>query len=103
MKGSNLNLRVEIPLAEDKLKLYPAPGIGFSNINSDDGETDLDLDGEADNIFSESGFSYQLKGGASYQVSDRVGIFGQARYNKYVLSELDDDLNGIAFELGATF
>ena len=100
--GIYINPRLEIPLAGDKFKIYAAPGIGFSNINSDDGETDLDLDGEADNIFSESGFSYQLKGGASYQVSDRVGIFGQARYNSYFLNELDN-LAGITLELGATF
>ena len=101
--GIYINPRVEIPLAGDKFKLYVAPGIGFTNVNSDDGETDRDFDGEADNIYSDNGFSYQLKGGAAYQVSDRVGIFGQARYNSYVLNELDDNLNGITFELGATF
>lgn len=99
--GIYFNPRFELPLLQDKLRLYAAPGIGYSSVSSDN-DTDFDFDGEVDNITSDSGFSYQLKAGAAYAVTNTVSIFGQARYNSFFLEDIDN-LEGITLELGATF
>ena len=96
-----LTPRVEVPLLEDKFKLYAAPGIGFSGVSTDN-DRDFDGDGEEDNLTNDSGFSYQLKAGAAYNISEKISIFGQARYNSFFL-ENADNLTGTTFEIGASF
>lgn len=93
--------RFELPLANDKFKLYASPGIGFSTVSTDI-DTDRNLDGEEDELTSDTGFSYQIKAGAAYNINQTVSIFGQARYNNFALGDLDN-LDGIAVEVGASF
>lgn len=99
--GLYIGPRLELPLAGDRFSLYAVPEIGFSTVNTNN-DTDFDGDGEDDSLTSDSGFSYQIKGGGAYKISDRVSIFGQARYNSYFLEDIDN-LNGITLEVGASF
>ncbi len=99
--GFYLSPRFELPLANDRLKLYAAPGIGFSTVSTDI-DTDSDLDGEEDELTSDTGFSYQIKAGAAYNVTDKFSLFAQGRYNNFALGDLDN-LDGVAVEVGASF
>jgi opacity protein-like surface antigen len=72
--------RFELPITgDDKLSLYVSPGIGLSQANvnltiegSDDSDQDLDE--------SQTGISFQVKGGAEYQITETIDLFTQARY-----------------------
>jgi opacity protein-like surface antigen len=73
------NPRFELPITkDDKLSLYISPGIGLSQTNAN-----LSVEGTSSNVEvdeSGTGISFQVKGGAEYQISDTMDIFAQARY-----------------------
>jgi|GEM_PF-3558578 len=99
--GFYLSPRFELPLANDKFKLYAVPGIGFSTLSTDI-DSDRNLDGEEDELTSDTGFSYQIKAGAAYNITEKLSIFAQAKYNNFALGDLDN-LDGVAVEIGASF
>ena len=103
-----LNPRFELPLnRRGSLNLYISPGIGISQtivtLNSEDDTGDFlnDLD------ISYTSFTYQIKGGASYFISDSIGIFGQLRYVSLPTDEgefdFPDDINFFSTEVGMKF
>ena len=99
-----LNPRFELPLNENgSLNLYASPGIGISQTNvnfttDDDGEGNLsDIDS------STIGFTYQVKGGASFLISDTTGIFGQLRYASLPTDDNNDSINTFSVETGVKF
>jgi opacity protein-like surface antigen len=77
------NPRFELPITgDDKLSLYISPGIGLSQTNVNlkiEGLSSVDVPDE-DTDESQTGISFQVKGGAEYQISDTMDIFAQARY-----------------------
>ncbi len=99
-----LNPRFELPLNQNgSLSVYASPGIGISQTNvnfqaDDDGiENTIDLD------LSNTGFTYQVKGGASLSISDTIGIFGQLRYASLPTDEDIDNINVVSTEVGLKF
>jgi opacity protein-like surface antigen len=79
------NPRFELPLTkDDKLSLYISPGIGLSQTNANASIEDASGEGvQVSNVEvdeSGTGISFQIKGGAEYQISDTMDIFAQARY-----------------------
>lgn len=84
------NPRFELPITkEKKLSLYISPGIGVSQTNANislDSVEGLsaaqlrDVNAQVERDESQTGISFQVKGGAEYQVSDTMDIFAQARY-----------------------
>lgn len=99
-----LNPRFELPLNKNgTLSLYASPGIGISQTNvnfqaDDDGtQNTIDLD------LSNTGFTYQVKGGASLAISDTIGVFGQLRYANLPTDEDIDDIDIVSVEGGLKF
>ncbi|MFM2311181.1 MAG: hypothetical protein RLZZ04_457 [Cyanobacteriota bacterium] len=84
------NPRFEFPITQEgKLSLYISPGIGISQTNvnlsveSVEGLSAAqlrDLNSQVETDESQTGISFQVKGGAEYQVSDTIDLFAQARY-----------------------
>jgi opacity protein-like surface antigen len=77
------NPRFELPITgDDKLSVYISPGIGLSQTNVNlkvEGLSSINVpDEERDE--SQTGISFQIKGGAEYQITDTMDIFAQARY-----------------------
>lgn len=77
--------RFELPITEGgKLGLYLSPGIGLSqtninvNIENASGANVVNSNAEVDE--SQTGLSFQVKGGAEYQISETIDILAQARY-----------------------
>jgi opacity protein-like surface antigen len=99
-----LNPRFELPLNESRsFSLYASPGIGISQTNvnfttNDDGEGEL-----SDVDESSTGFTYQIKGGASFSFTDTVGVFGQLRYASLPTGEFVDTINIFSIETGMKF
>ena len=90
-----INPRFELPV-NDKISLYASPGIGLSQTNVNI-NADVDVEGGGsipviDQDASNTGISFQIKGGAEYQISNSLDIFGQVRY---VTLPTDDDLDSI--------
>ena len=103
-----LNPRFELPLNKsESFNLYLSPGIGLSQTivtrSSEDSENQF-LD---DEDISNTSFTYQIKGGASYLISDTIGVFGQLRYASLGTDESEsdfpDDINFFSTEVGMRF
>ena len=56
---------------------------------------------------SKTSFTYQIKGGVSYFISDTIGLFGQLRYTSLGTDETDstipDDIDFFSTEVGMRF
>ena len=96
-----LNPKFELPLTEtDRFSLYISPGIGIAqtnvNFNAEDDQEGVLVDRDGSN----TGFTYQVKGGASYSFNRRTGVFGQLRYASISADEDVDDINIFSVETG---
>ena len=126
--------RFDLPISE-RFGVFVSPGIGLSQTNvnyevdsdasvnrtgsSGDPELDAEFDqtaAEFNNLFEElntdrdssrTGVSFQIKAGASYQISNTIGIFGQVRYVTLPTESNDefetDNLNAFSTQAGLTF
>ena len=129
-----LSPRFDLPISE-RFGIFVSPGIGLSQTNvnyevdsdvsvnrtgsSGNPELDAEFDETADefnNTFEElntdrdssrTGVSFQIKAGASYQISNTIGIFGQVRYVTLPTESNDefetDNLNSFSTQAGLTF
>ena len=101
-----LNPRFELPLSKS-FNLYLSPGVGVSQtivtVSSSDEATEFASDLDTSN----TGFTYQIKGGAAYTISDNIGVFGQLRYVSLPTDETEvvfpDDINFFSTEVGMRF
>jgi opacity protein-like surface antigen len=95
--------RFELPITgDDKLSLYVSPGIGLSQAN-----VNLTIEGsdgfDDDTDESQTGISFQVKGGAEYQISDTIDIFAQARFNTLPTGEDLDSIKIFGIDGGLKF
>ncbi len=102
-----INPRFELPLGEDgKFSVYASPGIGLAqtNVNLN---ADIVAEGQATSVTDEdasnTGITFQVKGGANYLISDTTGIFGQVRYANLPTEEGLDSISIFGVETGLTF
>ena len=95
-----INPRLELPLTDNGgFNLYLSPGIGIAQTNVNfNAEDDLGVLADRDN--SDTGFAYQVKGGASYSFNRRTGVFGQLRYASIATDEDVDNINLFSVETG---
>ena len=126
--------KFNLPIS-NRFNLFLSPGIGLSQTNvnyeadSDlrfartQGTGDPELDAELDSLEAEfdglndeintdrdsskTGISFQIKAGASFQISETIGLFGQLRYVTLPTESNDefetDSLNSFATQAGLTF
>ena len=126
--------RFNLPVSE-RFSVFISPGIGLSQTNvnletdnsfsfsrsgsSGDPQLDAELDqtiieGNADlaavatdRDSSKTGISFQIKAGASFLISETIGIFGSVRYVTLPTESNDefdsDSLNSFATQAGLTF
>ena len=125
-----INPRFNLPVSE-KFSVFVSPGIGLSQTNvnykadsnaqfNENFGTLIGVDQEvvdtvnreleeldSDRDSSRTGISFQIKAGASYQISDTIGIFGQFRYATLPTESNDefdpDSLNAFSTQGGLTF
>ena len=114
--------RFDLPVS-DKFSVFISPGIGLSQTNVNV-ETDSDLNisstvqdddiDEANAVFEQANFdvdesttgvSFKIKGGAQFQISNGIAIFGQASYVTLPVSDDSnlDNLNSFLGQAGLTF
>jgi hypothetical protein len=103
-----INPRFELPLGEDgKFSVYASPGIGLAqtnvNVTADVVAEGQDTIPVVNQDASNTGISFQVKGGANYLISDTTGIFGQVRYANLPTEEGYDSISIFGVETGLTF
>ncbi|MDJ0589156.1 MAG: outer membrane beta-barrel protein [Pleurocapsa sp. MO_226.B13] len=109
-----INPRFELPLSSNgKFNVYVSPGIGISQTNVnfeaqsdivdfvDDEGNDLNIDTDED--ASNTGFTFQIKGGASVAFSDTLGAFAQVRYTSLPTDDDFDSINIFGTDAGLKF
>ena len=126
--------KFSLPVSE-KFSVFVSPGIGLAQTNvnfkadsdleitrtesTGDAQADAELDAlatefeglsdelNADRDSSKTGISFQIKAGASYQISNTIGVFGQLRYVTLPTESNDefetDNLNAFSTQGGLTF
>lgn len=103
-----LNPRFELPVGENgKFSLYASPGIGLAQTNVNV-TADVVAEGEEtiavqDQDASNTGISFQIKGGANYLISDTTSIFGQVRYANLPTDDGFDSIDIFGVETGLNF
>lgn len=103
-----INPRFELPVGEEgKFNVYASPGIGLSQTNVNV-SADIVAEGQdtipfQDDDASNTGITFQIKGGAKYLISDTTGIFGQVRYANLPTDDGYDSINLFSGEAGLTF
>ena len=99
-----INPRFELPLSESgSFSLYISPGIGISQTNVNFESEDEGVENIRDIDDSRTGFTYQVKGGATVAISETIGVFGQLRYTSLPTDDDVDTINIFATEAGLKF
>ena len=101
-----INPRFELPVGKDnKFIVYASPGIGLSqtNVNINAEGTDGTDTGAAEEDSSTTGFTFQIKGGAQYRISDTTSILGQVRYANLPTDDDLEDIDLFSVETGLSF
>ena len=104
-----INPRFELPLSNSgSFNVYVSPGIGLSqtNVNFEAvsdfpalGDQNLNINQDASN----TGVTFQVKGGASFAFSDTIGGFAQARYTTLPTDDGLDSINIFGADAGLKF
>ena len=103
-----INPRFELPVGEDgKFSVYASPGIGLAQTNVNV-TADVVAEGQetipvADQDASNTGISFQVKGGGKYLISDTTSIFGQVRYANLPTDDGFDSIDIFGVETGLNF
>jgi opacity protein-like surface antigen len=99
------NPRFELPLSESgSFNLYVSPGIGLSQTNvSFEFTSDIpDVEDEKTDA-SDTGITFQIKGGASIAITETIQAFAQARYLTLPTDEGFDSINIFGTDAGLKF
>ena len=118
--------KFSLPISS-KFGVYLSPGIGLSQTNVNyESNSDLsigiqtddaaitdtvndfnNITDDTDRDLSQTGISFQIKAGASFQISETIGLFGQLRYATLPTESNDefdtDSLNSFGTQAGLTF
>ena len=118
--------KFSLPIS-NKFDVYISPGIGLSQTNvnyesnsdlsigiqTDDPNINNTVNGfnnitdDTDRDLSQTGISFQIKAGVSFQISETIGLFGQLRYATLPTESNDefdtDSLNSFGTQAGLTF
>lgn len=95
--GFLANARFTYPFSQKTNSIYAfvSPGLGYGRANPTGDVADrLNLDGSG-------GFTFQIKTGIGYPISDLIDIFGQLRYLN--VGTEGENLDGLTIDAGATF
>ena len=112
-----INPRFELPLSQTgKFNIYISPGIGLSQTNvnfessgdfSDPSNTldlsELNSAANFDEDASNTGVTFQIKGGASLLFTDTLGAFAQARFSTLPTDDGFDSINIFGIDAGLKF
>lgn len=104
-----INPRFELPLSRNgSFNVYISPGIGLSqtNVNFEAvsdftalGDDNININQDASN----TGVTFQVKGGASFAFSDTIGAFAQARFTTLPTDDGFDSINIFGADAGLKF
>ncbi len=81
------NVHYVLPMAGDKLNIYPLAGLGVLGVKAGEGKYSV----------SSTNFGINLGGGAEYKITEKIALGAEIKY------QIVSDYNHLVIQIGATY